>query len=91
MILTTLHANRRVLIVGAGEMRLLPTFAFSYPLPGGMPVASPDIARKCCIVKKIGGKKRSYFEYVLTEGHSYGTAPHDDSVVGRVYLKRLKL
>eukprot|EP00959_Pyramimonas_sp_CCMP1952_P188920 3951523-Pyramimonas_sp.AAC.1 len=37
MIWTTLHANRRVLIVGAGEMRLLPTLAFSYPLPGGMP------------------------------------------------------
>ena len=91
MILTTLNANRRVLIVGAGEMRLLPTLSHSYPRPGGMPVVTPDIPRKFCIAKKIGGKKRSYFEYVLTEGHSNGTAPHDDSVVGRVNLKRLRL
>eukprot|EP00959_Pyramimonas_sp_CCMP1952_P075858 1585719-Pyramimonas_sp.AAC.1 len=49
-------------------MRLLPTLAFSYPLPGGMPVVSPDIARKFCIVKKSAARRRSYFEYVLTDG-----------------------
>ena len=91
MILTTLYANRRVLIIGAGEMRLLPTLSASFPVPGGKPVVMPDIPRNCCITKRMRGQKRPYFDYVLTVGHSSGTAPHDDSVVGRVNLRRLRL
>ena len=91
MMLTTLQAGGSVLVLGAGQMRLLRTLAHSAPLEGGMPIIKPTYGPITSVTKHVTGRKRTYFGFCLTTGHADGTAEHDEDVVGRVNLKRLKL
>ena len=91
MILSTLGHGGSVLVLGAGQMRLLATLASSAPLEGGMPIIKPKYGLTTSVTKHVEGAKRTYFSFCLTKGHADGTAEHDEDVVGRVNLKRLKL
>ena len=89
MVLTTLNAGGTVLVLGAGQMRFLPTLDASTPLPAGLPILKPTYADTPKVTKRFG-TKRTYSSYCLTRGHDDGTADHDDSVVGRVNFRRLR-
>ena len=91
MILSTLGNGGSVLVLGAGQMRLLATLAHAVPLEGGMPIIKPTYERTTSVTKYVQGAKRTYYSFCLTKGHADGTAEHDEEVVGRVNLKRLKL
>ena len=89
MVLATLDAGGTVLVLGAGQMRFLPTLDASRPVPAGLPILTPTYAATPKVTKWFG-TKRTYSSYCLTRGHDDGTADHDDSVVGRVNFRRLR-
>ena len=91
MILSTLGNGGSVLVLGAGQMRLLATLAHAKPLEGGMPIIKPTYRFDTSVTKYVQGAKRTYSNFCLTKGHADGTAENDKFVVGRVKLKRLKL
>ena len=91
MILSTLGNGGSVLVLGAGEMRLLATLAHAKPLEGGMPIIKPTYRFDTSVTKHVRGAKRTYSNFCLTTGHADGTAEHDEFVVGRVNLNRMKL
>ena len=81
-IMTTLWAGGSVLVLGCGEMRFLRTLdALTHVT--GRPIRQPGYSGAY-------GKYNlgPYFDFVLTQ--PVGTADQDESVVGRVNLKRLR-
>ena len=88
---STLGNGGSVLVLGAGQMRLLATLAHAVPREGGMPIIKPTYERTTSVTKYVQGAKRTYYSFCLTKGHADGTAEHDEDVVGRVNSKMLKL
>ena len=83
VILATLAAGGNVLTLGSGDLRFIRTLEHAMWFNPGRPIRQPG---------NVGtyGKRRmgGYFDFVCTT--PMGTADHDESVVGRVNLKRVR-
>ena len=83
VILATLAAGGSVLTLGSGELRLIRTLEHAMWFNPGRPIRQPG---------NVGtyGKRHmgGYFDSVCTT--PMGTADHDESVVGRINLKRVR-
>ena len=83
VILATLAAGGSVLTLGSGELSFIRTLEHARWFNPGRPIRQPG---------NVGtyGKRRmgGYFDFVCTT--PMGTADHDESVVGRVNLKRVR-
>ena len=78
-------AEGKVLVLGAGDLRFLRTLGHAAPLDSGRPVRQPGHVG---VYGKDFNAHKRYFDYCLTE--PIGTADQDESVVGRVNLKRVR-
>ena len=83
VILATLAAGGSVLTLGSGELRFIRALEHAVPLTPGQPIRQPG---------HVGSYRKrgmdGWFKSVCTR--PTGTADHDDSVVGRVNLKRVR-